>query len=123
MELLWWLIAIVLMAVGLLGTVLPVVPGTTIILAAAILHQIMLGPEKSLGWWNIARAGFAHAVVVRDRVVERLFRRETIWRDKMGNCGSGRGWNRRAVLSVSRTAGRPGRGRGGRGTHRGKAVW
>ena len=54
MELLWWLIAIVLMAVGLLGTVLPVVPGTTIILAAAILHQIMLGPGKNLGWWNIA---------------------------------------------------------------------
>lgn len=54
MELLWWLIAIVLMAVGLLGTVLPVVPGTTIILAAAILHQVMLGPAKSLGWWNVA---------------------------------------------------------------------
>ena len=46
MELLWWLIAIVLMAVGLLGTVLPVVPGAIIILAAAILHQIMLGPRK-----------------------------------------------------------------------------
>jgi uncharacterized protein YqgC (DUF456 family) len=53
MELLWWLIAMALMAVGLLGTVLPVVPGTTIILAAAIIHQIMLGPEKSLGWWSI----------------------------------------------------------------------
>jgi uncharacterized protein len=54
MELLWWLIAIVLMAVGLIGTLLPAVPGTTIILAAAIIHQIMLGTEKSLGWWNIA---------------------------------------------------------------------
>ena len=53
MELLWWLIAIALMAIGLIGTVLPVVPGTTIILAAAIIHQIMLGTEKSLGWWNI----------------------------------------------------------------------
>ncbi|HYM98580.1 MAG TPA: DUF456 family protein [Aestuariivirgaceae bacterium] len=41
------------MAVGLLGTVLPVVPGAIIILAAAVLHQIMLGSEKSLGWWNI----------------------------------------------------------------------
>ena len=54
MELLWWLIVIVLMAVGLIGTVLPVVPGTTVILAAALLHQIMLGTERSLGWWNIA---------------------------------------------------------------------
>jgi uncharacterized protein YqgC (DUF456 family) len=53
MELLWWLIAIVLMAVGLLGTVLPLIPGAIIILAAAILHQVML-PENSLGWWNIS---------------------------------------------------------------------
>jgi uncharacterized protein len=54
MELLWWLFAIVLMAVGLLGTVLPAVPGAIIILAAAVIHQLMLGSEKSLGWWNIA---------------------------------------------------------------------
>jgi uncharacterized protein len=54
MELLWWLFAIVLMAVGLIGTVLPAVPGAIIILAAAVMHQIMLGTEKSLGWWNIA---------------------------------------------------------------------
>ena len=33
---------------------LPVVPGAIIILAAAVIHQIMLGSEKSLGWWNIA---------------------------------------------------------------------
>jgi uncharacterized protein YqgC (DUF456 family) len=54
MELLWWLFAIALMAVGLIGTVLPAVPGAVIILAAAVIHQIMLGSEKSLGWWNIA---------------------------------------------------------------------
>jgi uncharacterized protein YqgC (DUF456 family) len=54
MELLWWLFAIVLMAVGLIGTVLPAVPGAIIILAAAVIHQIMLGTEKSLGWWNVA---------------------------------------------------------------------
>jgi uncharacterized protein YqgC (DUF456 family) len=42
------------MAVGLIGTMLPIVPGTVIILAAALIHQIMLGTEKSLGWWNIA---------------------------------------------------------------------
>jgi uncharacterized protein YqgC (DUF456 family) len=54
MELLWWLIAIVLMAAGLIGTVLPVVPGTTIILAAAVIHRVMLGPEKSIGWASLA---------------------------------------------------------------------
>ena len=50
MELFWWLFTIVMFAIGLLGTVLPFLPGTTIILAGAIIHRIMLGPEKSLGW-------------------------------------------------------------------------
>lgn len=53
MDLVWWLIAIILMAVGLIGTVLPVMPGTVIIFAAAFIHQIMVGTGKSLGWWNI----------------------------------------------------------------------
>lgn len=50
MEFFWWLFAIFFFAVGLIGTVLPIVPGTTIILAAAIIHRLMLGSEKSIGW-------------------------------------------------------------------------
>jgi uncharacterized protein YqgC (DUF456 family) len=53
MDFIWWLVALILMAVGLIGTLLPVVPGAIIILAAAVIHQVMLGSEKSLGWWNI----------------------------------------------------------------------
>jgi uncharacterized protein YqgC (DUF456 family) len=53
MELFWWLIVVVLFAIGLIGTVVPVFPGTTIILAAAIIHWWMLGPEKSVGWRTI----------------------------------------------------------------------
>jgi uncharacterized protein YqgC (DUF456 family) len=53
MELFWWLLTIVLFAVGLIGTIAPVLPGTTIILAAAIIHRIMLGPDKSVGWRTI----------------------------------------------------------------------
>jgi len=54
MELFWWSTVLLLMAVGLVGAILPVFPGTTLILAAAILHRIMLGPAKSIGWWSIA---------------------------------------------------------------------
>ena len=50
MELFWWLFTIVLFAVGLIGTIAPVLPGTTIILAAAIIHHLMLGADKSIGW-------------------------------------------------------------------------
>jgi uncharacterized protein YqgC (DUF456 family) len=53
MELFWWLVTIVLFAAGLIGTVAPVLPGTTIILAAAVIHRLMLGPEKSIGWPTI----------------------------------------------------------------------
>ena len=53
MELFWWLLTIALFAVGLIGTIAPVLPGTTIILAAAIIHRIMLGPDKSIGWHTI----------------------------------------------------------------------
>ncbi len=41
------------MAAGLIGTVLPIFPGTTIILAAAVIHRAMLGPAKSVGWQSI----------------------------------------------------------------------
>ena len=53
MELFWWFLTIVLFAVGLIGTILPVLPGTTIILAATIIHRVMLGPDKSVGWPTI----------------------------------------------------------------------
>jgi len=53
MELFWWLFTVVLFAVGLIGTVLPIFPGTIIILAGAVIHRIMLGPEKSIGWRSI----------------------------------------------------------------------
>jgi uncharacterized protein len=52
-ELFWWLFAIVVFAVGLIGTVVPILPGTTIILAGAVIHRMMLGPEKSIGWPTI----------------------------------------------------------------------
>ena len=53
MDFLWWAVAIIIMAVGLIGTVLPIVPGTTIILGAAILHRVMVGPGKGMAWWSL----------------------------------------------------------------------
>jgi hypothetical protein len=51
---LWWTLTLFIMLIGLAGTVLPLLPGTTVILGAAILHHFMLGPEHSVGWWTIA---------------------------------------------------------------------
>ncbi|MGE5208947.1 MAG: DUF456 domain-containing protein [Alphaproteobacteria bacterium] len=53
MELFWWFFAVAVFAVGLIGTIVPVLPGTTIILAGAIIHRVVLGAEKSIGWKTI----------------------------------------------------------------------
>lgn len=50
MEIFWFLLAIVLMALGLIGTIVPVVPGTTIILIAAVTHCLAVGVQRSVGW-------------------------------------------------------------------------
>ncbi len=54
MELFWWAAVVVLMAIGLIGAILPIFPGPVVILGAAILHRIMLGPAKSIGWLSLA---------------------------------------------------------------------
>jgi uncharacterized protein YqgC (DUF456 family) len=54
MEVFCWIGVVILMAIGLIGVVLPIFPGTVIILAAAILHRVTLGPQKSIGWWSLA---------------------------------------------------------------------
>ncbi len=61
MELFWWFVAVLFFAIGLIGTVLPVFPGTVVILAGALLHRIMLGPEKSVSWATIVVLGLLTA--------------------------------------------------------------
>ena len=48
MELFWWALTIALMLVGLVGTVLSLIPGAVVILAAAVIHHFVLGPGKVL---------------------------------------------------------------------------
>jgi uncharacterized protein YqgC (DUF456 family) len=50
----WWTLTLALMVIGLVGTVVPLLPGTTIILAAAIMHHFALGAEHSVSWWTLS---------------------------------------------------------------------
>ena len=64
MHYLWWTLTSLLMALGLAGTVLPFIPGTSIILAGAVLYHFLVQP---IGWWNIAGiAGLTAASYVVD---------------------------------------------------------
>lgn len=48
-----WLVTASLLLVGLIGCVLPVLPGHLILLFAAIAHRLMFGAEGSgLAWWS-----------------------------------------------------------------------
>jgi uncharacterized protein YqgC (DUF456 family) len=58
MTALWWTLTLIFMLVGLVGAVTPLLPGTTIILAAAIFHHLMLGEDRSVGWWTIGGLTF-----------------------------------------------------------------
>jgi uncharacterized protein YqgC (DUF456 family) len=49
----WWSLTILLLIIGLIGAVIPLLPGTTIIFAAAVIHRLMLGEEHSVGWWTL----------------------------------------------------------------------
>ncbi len=54
MNYVWWSLTLALMAAGLVGTLTPVIPGTTIILAAAVLHRLLLGAAHSASWLTVA---------------------------------------------------------------------
>jgi uncharacterized protein YqgC (DUF456 family) len=53
MTYVWWTLTMILMLFGLGATLLPMLPGTTIILAAAVLHHLLLGPGHSVGWTTL----------------------------------------------------------------------
>jgi uncharacterized protein len=47
-----WLITGCLLIAGLVGCVLPVLPGHLIIIVAAVAHRLMLQGESGLRWWS-----------------------------------------------------------------------
>jgi uncharacterized protein YqgC (DUF456 family) len=48
-----WLVAISLMVAGLIGCVIPVLPGHLIILIGALAYRLMLGPAGGLSWGGL----------------------------------------------------------------------
>lgn len=56
-----WALVIGLIVSGFLGTFLPVLPGTTLIFAAALLHYFMMGMEASgLAWQGLVFMGILY---------------------------------------------------------------
>lgn len=53
MDSIWWILTLFLMLAGLIGTVVPLLPGSVLILAGAVIHRLALGPEASVGWGTL----------------------------------------------------------------------
>jgi len=53
-----WAVTLSLMVAGMVGCVLPVLPGHLIIFIGALAHRLILGREESgLAWWSFAVLG------------------------------------------------------------------
>ena len=53
-----WLVTVSLLAAGVVGCLLPALPGHLIILLAAVAHRLMLGAAGSgLAWWSFVVLG------------------------------------------------------------------
>lgn len=50
MDILWWCLTVALFLLGLVGTLVPLLPGTTLIFAGAVVHRLAFGPAESIGW-------------------------------------------------------------------------
>ena len=69
---------------------------TTIILAAAIIHRLMLGAEKSIGWKTIVVLVLLTILSYVFDFLGSYFGVTCFWRDQMGASGTRRA--RRALL-------------------------
>jgi uncharacterized protein len=52
-----WFVTVCLLLAGLVGCVLPVLPGHLILLIAVIAHRLMLGVEAGIQWWSFLVLG------------------------------------------------------------------
>lgn len=52
MQGIWWTLTVLLMTAGVIGTVLPLVPGHVLVFAGALVHRFAFG-DASVSWWAI----------------------------------------------------------------------
>ena len=65
-----WTVTSCLLIAGLVGCILPLVPGHLLLLMAALAHRLMLGAEGSgLSWWSL---GFLALMAIVSQVLETI---------------------------------------------------
>lgn len=86
-EILWFALALVFMAVGLAGAVLPALPGTPLIFAVAVGHRLVVGPSGAQTWVLVVLGAFALVALVADYAASLLGAR-TLGATRLGMIGA-----------------------------------
>jgi uncharacterized protein len=84
-----WPLTIVLMLVGLIGTIVPVLPGTLLIIAAAVIHKLLL--PATITWFAVGWIGLFFVVSVITDIVLTLLGARLFGGTKWGMAGAGGG--------------------------------
>jgi uncharacterized protein len=62
LEIATWTLTLVLMLIGVVGVIVPLLPGTTLILAAAVIHKLLL--PHDLSWVAVGFVGLFWALSI-----------------------------------------------------------
>lgn len=89
MEIAVWLLTILLTLIGLAGVIIPLLPGTTLILVGMVLHKILL--PDSISWAAIAWIGVLWFVSVIVDFLGVLIGTKLFGGGKWGMAGAGAG--------------------------------
>lgn len=89
-EILWFTLALLLMLVGLAGSVLPGLPGTPLIFAIAVGHRLVVGPSGAT-WWVLLVLGLVALVALAADYAASLYGAKTLGATRRGLIGAGLG--------------------------------
>ncbi len=57
-----WTITVLILAAGMIGCILPILPGHLIILLGIISYRVMFGAEAGISWWSFVVVGALMAI-------------------------------------------------------------
>lgn len=84
-----WVLTVLLMLTGLVGVVMPLLPGTTLILLAVVIHKLAL-PEV-LSWWIVGVVALFWALSIVVDIAGTLLGTRWFGGTKWGMAGAGGG--------------------------------
>ncbi len=86
-EVLWFALSLLVMCVGVVGCVLPAVPGTPLIFAMALVHRLIVGPSGAQ-WWVLIVLGVLAALSLIADFVASFYGARTLGASRWGMIGA-----------------------------------